>query len=187
MTPVLNVKKSKAKDSVSYLTEVLDQIKCHMLNGWKINQVLLIIGSTPMSPRESYTIDVSCLENSDQSDNDKGKCLRKIMQSLFIDSFLNNLPAALPLSNCYFFIQVDRQCVEENPSSFFEPRLRFYLTGRGLKFNLRLSNSNVTETEGEKIYMAPSKPFRGVKTFTGNTPCAKQDTKPRDFLDTIRA
>ena len=148
------------------------------------------MGTTIMSPKETYIINTEGLGYCENGVvGTSGKSLRRIMQFLFIDSFLNNLPSSLVFSNCYILLNVEKSSVLAAPSSFFVPRQRFHVPSRGLKFTLNLSTrEGGSDLESGNLYMAAPRPFRGAKSFTGNTPCASKESglsRPLDFLDTI--
>ena len=186
LTPQLTLKQNKSQSCTSYLLEIMDQIHSHIKSGWQVEQVIILIGSTIMSPRETYVIDLVKLKSvTGGFHDDKGRCLRKVMQSLFIDPFLCDLPAPLAPTNCHFVLKVNKACVAENPSSFFVPRLRFYLCKRGTRFTLKVQNVEDIQECSETVYMSSPKPFKAV---FGSSPDEKKKTftnRPRDILDTI--
>lgn len=188
ITPQLNHKQTKSRSSNDYLLEILDQIHRHILSGWNIEQVIILIGSTIMSPRETYVIDLRCLKRAvDGVSDDKGRIIRRVMQCLFIDPFLSDLPPPLAPTNCHMVLKVDKENVATNPSSFFVPRLQFYLSKRGSRFTLNINNTEVVADEKETIYMASPKPFKAVYCSSPVKSSKQSATArpPRDFLDTI--
>ena len=188
LTPQLTLKENKSRSTNNFLIEIVDQVHSHILTGWHVQQVIILIGSTIMSPRETYVIDISSLRSEiEGSDDDKGRCLRKVMQCLFIDPFLSDLPAPLSPTNCHVVLKVDKATVAENPSSFFVPRLRFYLCKRGSRFTLKITNKEIAEESLETVYMSSPRPFKSVfgSSPEGKRKAAGPASRPRDILDTI--
>lgn len=154
--------------------------------GWQIEQVIILIGSTLMSPRETYIIDLVELKSETGGfHDDKGRCLRKVMQCLFIDPFLCDLPAPLAPTNCHVVLKVNKACVTENPSSFFVPRLRFYLCQRGTRFTLKVKNVEEIQESTETVYMSSPRPFKAVFLSSPEEKKKVFANRPRDILDTI--
>ena len=154
--------------------------------GWLVEQVVILVGSTIMSPRETYVIDLSSLKSDKNGfEDDKGRCMRKVMQTLFIDPFLSDLPPPLAPTNCHVVLKVEKATVAANPSSFFVPRLRFYLCKRGSRFTLKIMNDDTAGDFSETVYMSSPRPFKAVFGASPEETRRAPTTAPRDFLDTI--
>lgn len=138
-----------------------------------------------MSPKETYIINISSLESNETGQNDpKDRVIRKIMQNLFIDPYMNDLSNPLSPTNCHFVLNVSKASVSENPSLFFVPKLRFNLSKRGSQFKLNLRNSEIVNEE-ESIYLSAPHPFKAV-FCTDSEKCGVRNGFT-DLLDTIEA
>ena len=182
ITPKQTLTSQKHHSQFQYLLELQREIRSHItLQGWDIKQVILLLGNTVVSPKEQYVIDISSFNSTTQCSarTEHAKFVLKIMQTLFIDPFLDSLPATLPFTNCFLMLNVDKTTVLKSPSKFFEPKLRFSIPKRGLRYTLNLSNNEAEScVDSDSVYMAAPRPFK-------NSAATLARKQPRDFLDTI--
>ncbi|KAM4772448.1 LOW QUALITY PROTEIN: MAD2L1-binding protein [Rhinophrynus dorsalis] len=122
--------------SLSDLEELLCQLEI-LFTITAVPRVLLLLGGTPINPKEMYEIDMEgvAVGNGEQSLSAR-PCLRQIFRSLFMADPFSDMRSS-SLMSVVLMVQGHRNC----GTDWFHPKLNYKVPRRGHALTLRLSCS----------------------------------------------
>ncbi|XP_053316560.1 MAD2L1-binding protein [Spea bombifrons] len=122
--------------AMSDLEELLTQLES-LFTLTPVPRVLLLLGGSPMNPKEMYEIDMEGVQvgNGEQSLSAR-PCLRQIFRSLFVADPFSDLRST-SLMSLVVMVLAHRDC----GTDWFRPKLNFKVPSRGRALTVRLSCS----------------------------------------------
>ncbi|XP_056410590.1 MAD2L1-binding protein [Hyla sarda] len=127
--------------TLSDLAELMSQLDA-FFTLTPVPRVLLLLGGSPVSPKELYVIDMEGIQvgNGEQSLSPR-PCLRQLFRSLFLADPFSDLRSSGLLS-LVLMVQGHRDCATD----WFQPKLNYKVPTRGHSLTIKLSSSGAETT-----------------------------------------
>lgn len=126
-----------------------------LIQSYNVQKVLVIIGSTVVSPTESIVINNYIRKNYPESTNNKALC-RRLMMNLTMNDDINDLPK-LSMKKVYILVKIDKAIPYSDESDIFLPKHNFKQPSRGVIHQINLkckdvdNGSNKEETSEKNL------------------------------------
>ncbi|XP_070577148.1 MAD2L1-binding protein-like [Ptychodera flava] len=162
----------KCLQTLETVEELFSQID-NVFQMTHVNRIMVLFGSTVVSPKEVYVLDLSYL-NSDviMEDASCKSGVRTLMRALITNRVLSEVDS-LPKTNTMVLLETHR----DSHQDWFKPKTSFRMPIRGKRFEIRYSSKDTqvpVETINKENYIWYQAP-RPIKGFTLKTQDAPSD------------
>ncbi|XP_069810797.1 MAD2L1-binding protein [Dendropsophus ebraccatus] len=134
--------------SLSDLAELMSQLEV-FFTLTPVPRVLLLLGGSPVSPKEMYVIDMEGIQvgNGEQSLSPR-PCLRQLFRALFVADPFSDLRSS-SLMTLVLMVQGHRDCATE----WFRPKLNYKVPTRGHTLTIKLSSNGESASDLSDDYI----------------------------------
>jgi len=144
----------KLEAFVETFQAVADSIR-NIINGTiSVQKVVVILGSTIFTPKESIMIDCDTggVHSNNLESGLKSKSCKKLLRTLIVENIFSSLKD-LPPQKIFILICVDKSLPEFDKSEIFLPCRNFKGVTRGVThtFNLRTTKDNIEDVNEETL------------------------------------
>ncbi|KAG8534563.1 hypothetical protein GDO81_019135, partial [Engystomops pustulosus] len=131
----------QSQRTLSDLSELMSQLEV-FFSLTPVPRVLLLLGGSPVSPKEMYVIDMEGIRvgNGEQSLSPR-PCLRQLFRALFLADPFSDLRSS-GLMSLVLMIQGHRDCATE----WFRPKLNYKVPTRSHALTIKLSSTGPETT-----------------------------------------
>ena len=171
-----SIKAKKKENLIKHLSTASNAIR-DLFQRYIVRKIALIVGSTIVTPKEIFLIDLSYFTatNLDRPDHPNGSVVRKFLRDIVMDENISELEA-IPLQNLHIMFSLDNFVeLDKNLSNNFNPKLNYQLPNRGLLHTFTLSSqqlsavqvdsdiNSIKNTTGTDHWYASNLPMKGFR------------------------
>lgn len=143
----VSMKAFKKENFIKQLSTASTAIR-DLFQHYNVRKIALIVGSTIVSPKEIFLIDVSYFTttNLEKPDRPDGSVVRRFLRDIVMDENISELEG-IPLQRLHIMFSLDSYVeLDENLSCSFIPKLNYQLPNRGLLHTFTLTAQQSTNT-----------------------------------------
>ena len=136
-----SMKALKKENLIKHLSTASFAIR-DLFQYYNVRKIALIVGSTIISPKEIFLIDLSHFVTTslEQPDRPDGSVVRRFLRDIVMDESISEM-VGIPLQRLHIMFSLDSYVeLDEDLSSTFIPKLNYQLPSRGLLHTFILSS-----------------------------------------------